>query len=69
MERLIIERPHPWGIMYTFIELIRNEKFNFRNKSFFKQSSIFEDILIKTVFKSAVPNNFSKHGSESAVEQ
>lgn len=50
VERLIIERPHPWGIMYTFIELIRNPKFNFKNKSYFKETDIEE--IFRFVFKS-----------------
>jgi len=58
VERLIAEKPHPWGITYTFIELIRDQKFNFKNKKFFKNSDIYEEIL-KLVFKSIVTNNDS----------
>uniref|UniRef100_A0AC34Q1M4 CCR4-NOT transcription complex subunit 1 n=1 Tax=Panagrolaimus sp. JU765 TaxID=591449 RepID=A0AC34Q1M4_9BILA len=28
-ERLVSMRPHPWGLLITFIELIRNEHYNF----------------------------------------
>jgi len=48
IERLVTARPHPWGIMYTFIELIK-EKGVFRKKSFLKNAE-FEEI-IKFVFK------------------
>jgi len=48
IERLIVDRPHPWGIMYAFIELIK-EKDVFRKKSFFKNTE-FEE-MIKYVFK------------------
>lgn len=53
MERLLVEKPHPWGITYTFIELIRDTKFNFKNKGFFKNSGLYEEIL-KLIFKSIV---------------
>jgi len=30
-ERLVALRPHPWGLLITFIELIRNERYGFWN--------------------------------------
>ncbi|XP_062209520.1 uncharacterized protein LOC133911335 isoform X2 [Phragmites australis] len=32
LERLIVNRPHPWGLLITFIELIK--RYNFWNRSF-----------------------------------
>ena len=29
LERLIVYRPHPWGLLVTFIELIKGEEYNF----------------------------------------
>merc|ERR1711934_322483 len=29
LERLIVNRPHPWGLLITFIELIKNPRYNF----------------------------------------
>lgn len=29
IERLIVNRPHPYGLLITFIELIRNPRYNF----------------------------------------
>ena len=29
LERLIVSRPHPWGLLITFIELIKNPRYNF----------------------------------------
>lgn len=29
LERLIVHRPHPWGLMVTLIELVRNERYRF----------------------------------------
>ena len=34
VERLIIHRPHPWGLLITFIELIKNPRYNFWSKPF-----------------------------------
>jgi len=34
VERLIVHRPHPWGLLITFIELIKNPRYNFWSKSF-----------------------------------
>ena len=29
LERLIVHRPHPWGLLITFIELIKNPRYRF----------------------------------------
>ncbi|XP_064641680.1 CCR4-NOT transcription complex subunit 1-like isoform X3 [Lineus longissimus] len=34
LERLIVNRPHPWGLLITFIELIKNPQFRFWNHEF-----------------------------------
>ncbi|KAM7260736.1 hypothetical protein ACFE04_026211 [Oxalis oulophora] len=34
LERLIVNKPHPWGLLITFIELIKNPRYNFWNRSF-----------------------------------
>ncbi|XP_071959089.1 CCR4-NOT transcription complex subunit 1-like isoform X2 [Antedon mediterranea] len=34
LERLIVNRPHPWGLLITFIELIRNPSFKFWSHDF-----------------------------------
>ncbi|XP_013418035.1 CCR4-NOT transcription complex subunit 1 [Lingula anatina] len=34
LERLIVNRPHPWGLLITFIELIKNPSFKFWNHDF-----------------------------------
>uniref|UniRef100_F6H812 CCR4-Not complex component Not1 C-terminal domain-containing protein n=1 Tax=Vitis vinifera TaxID=29760 RepID=F6H812_VITVI len=34
LERLIVNRPHPWGILITFIELIKNSRYNFWSRTF-----------------------------------
>ena len=34
LERLIVNRPHPWGLLITFIELIKNPTFDFWSHEF-----------------------------------
>jgi CCR4-NOT transcription complex subunit 1 len=34
LERLIVHRPHPWGLLITFIELIKNPQYNFWQRDF-----------------------------------
>eukprot|EP00245_Coleochaete_scutata_P016680 TRINITY_DN7878_c0_g2_i2.p1 TRINITY_DN7878_c0_g2~~TRINITY_DN7878_c0_g2_i2.p1 ORF type:complete len:485 (-),score=71.36 TRINITY_DN7878_c0_g2_i2:119-1471(-) len=34
LERLIVNRPHPWGLLITFIELIKNPRYNFWSHQF-----------------------------------
>jgi len=36
LERLIVHRPHPWGLLITFIELIKNRRYEFWNHGFVK---------------------------------
>merc|ERR1739848_653648 len=36
LERLIVHRPHPWGLLITFIELIKNRRYEFWNHAFVK---------------------------------
>eukprot|EP00602_Paraphysomonas_sp_CaronLab_P009030 CAMPEP_0185024952 /NCGR_PEP_ID=MMETSP1103-20130426/8098_1 /TAXON_ID=36769 /ORGANISM="Paraphysomonas bandaiensis, Strain Caron Lab Isolate" /LENGTH=2202 /DNA_ID=CAMNT_0027558051 /DNA_START=281 /DNA_END=6889 /DNA_ORIENTATION=- len=34
LERLIVHRPHPWGLLITFIELIKNPRYAFWRRPF-----------------------------------
>lgn len=34
LERLIVNRPHPWGLLITFIELIKNPTYKFWQHEF-----------------------------------
>jgi len=34
LERLIVNRPHPWGLLITFIELIKNHNYKFWSHDF-----------------------------------
>ncbi|KAF5324741.1 hypothetical protein D9611_004517 [Ephemerocybe angulata] len=38
LERFIVHRPHPWGALVTFIELLRNPKYEFWSREFIRIS-------------------------------
>jgi CCR4-NOT transcription complex subunit 1 len=37
LERFIVHRPHPWGALFTFIELLRNSDYDFWSKDFVRE--------------------------------
>lgn len=37
LERFIVHRPHPWGALFTFIELLRNQDYDFWSKDFVRE--------------------------------
>ena len=62
LERLILHRPHPWGLLVTFIELIKNhERYGFWNYSFTRCATEIEKVF-ESVARSVMPP-----GSLSAV--
>jgi CCR4-NOT transcription complex subunit 1 len=34
LERLIVNRPHPWGLLVTFIELLKNPQYKFSHHDY-----------------------------------
>ncbi|KAJ8748950.1 hypothetical protein K2173_013387 [Erythroxylum novogranatense] len=45
LERLIVNRPHPWGLLISFIELIKNPRYNFWNRSFIRCAPEIEKLF------------------------
>ena len=45
LERLIVNRPHPWGLLVTFIELIKNESYNFQHCAFIHCAPEIENLF------------------------
>ncbi|KAG6432328.1 hypothetical protein SASPL_103904 [Salvia splendens] len=45
LERLIVNRPHPWGLLITFIELIKNPRYSFWSRSFTRCASEIEKLF------------------------
>lgn len=55
LERLVVYRPHPWGLMITFMELIRNPEYRFWSQPLVKSSPELER-MFETVAKSCLVN-------------
>merc|ERR1712159_895321 len=45
LERLIVHRPHPWGLLVTFIELIKNPLYAFWRHPFTKMNPVIERVF------------------------
>mmetsp|Transcript_17689 Transcript_17689/g.43607 ORF Transcript_17689/g.43607 Transcript_17689/m.43607 type:complete len:2280 (-) Transcript_17689:186-7025(-) len=45
LERLILHRPHPWGLLVTFIELIKNQAYGFWNYPFTRCATEIEKVF------------------------
>jgi len=45
IERLIVNKPHPWGLLNTFYELIRNPAYEFWRHEFVRSNAQIENLL------------------------
>ncbi|CAJ1359970.1 unnamed protein product [Effrenium voratum] len=50
LERLIVHRPHPWGLLITFIELIKNRRYNFWNYPFVQSDPQLQKLFTSVAF-------------------
>ncbi|KAH8739315.1 transcription regulatory protein [Cryptosporidium ryanae] len=62
LERLIVHRPHPWGLLITFIELIKNPKYSFWNCSFVHLAPEVEK-LFQSVAQTCLGQGANKNSS------
>lgn len=53
LERLVAHRPHPWGLLITFIELVMNSRFDFWSHPFTRCAPQIER-LFESVAKSCI---------------
>jgi len=58
VERLIAHRPHPWGLLITFIELIKNPRYSFWNRNFTRCAPEIERLFFQ------VGTSIAQHKSE-----
>jgi CCR4-NOT transcription complex subunit 1 len=54
LERLIVNRPHPWGVLITFLELIKNQRYGFFTFPFTRCASEIEKVF-ESVARSCLP--------------
>lgn len=61
LERLIVNRPHPWGLLITFIELLKNPRYNFWSHKFTKCApdieKLFESVARSCMLPAGGDNN------------
>ncbi|CAD2103454.1 hypothetical protein YYG_01664 [Plasmodium vinckei petteri] len=66
LERLIVNKPHPWGLLITFMQLIKNPIYNFWNCSFVRVSPEIET-LFHTIANSSMLNKIHNPTTNSNI--
>jgi CCR4-NOT transcription complex subunit 1 len=59
LERLIVNRPHPWGLLITFLELIKNQRYGFFTFPFTRCATEIEKVF-ESVARSCLPPGSSR---------
>lgn len=62
LERIVVNRPHPWGLLITFIELIKNPIYRFWSHEFVHCAAEIEK-LFESVARSCMVPPHLVHGS------
>ncbi|CAO1323562.1 unnamed protein product [Diamesa serratosioi] len=75
LERLIVNRPHPWGLLITFIELIKNPSYKFWDHDFVhcapEIEKLFESVARSCMVKTqpqAQPQSNSQNSETEIAE-
>ncbi|KAL7457410.1 hypothetical protein ACHAWC_009841 [Mediolabrus comicus] len=63
LERLITQRPHPWGLLITFIELIKNTKYQFWTHPFTRCATEIEKVFENVARSCMLPSGVTATGS------
>ncbi|KAL5107004.1 CCR4-NOT transcription complex subunit 1 [Taenia crassiceps] len=66
MERLIVNRPHPWGLLMTSAELLRNPTYRYWDHGFARCHKDMEDI-VTVVARSCISNFTPPQSSNSGA--
>mmetsp|Transcript_11818 Transcript_11818/g.28865 ORF Transcript_11818/g.28865 Transcript_11818/m.28865 type:complete len:543 (+) Transcript_11818:3-1631(+) len=70
VERLIVHRPHPWGLLITFIELIKNPRYSFWAKPFIRAApeieKLFESVSRSCMGPAPSPSGQGASGADEA---
>ena len=64
LERLILHRPHPWGLQITFVELIKNQRYAFWSNSFVRCATEIEKVF-ESVARSIMPMGVNAAGGDA----
>lgn len=66
LERLIVHRPHPWGLLITFIELIKNRRYEFWSHSFVKCAPEVEKLFKSVAYTCLGTMNVDRSGDDAS---
>jgi len=74
LERLIVNRPHPWGLLITFIELIKNPNYKFWDHDFVhcapEIEKLFESVARSCMVKTQQnPQSSQQPSSENELQE
>lgn len=69
LERLIVHRPHPWGLLITFIELIKNPRYSFWSHGFTHCATEIERVFESVARSCMGPGHVSNITGESKLDQ
>lgn len=64
LERLIANRPHPWGLLVTFVELVKNTSYNFWGHDFVRCAPEIQE-LFENVAKVCIGPTFQNQQRRS----
>jgi CCR4-NOT transcription complex subunit 1 len=67
LERLIVHRPHPWGLLITFIELIKNQRYQFWSHQFTRCATEIEKVF-ESVARSCLAPGTSRSATVGGEE-
>ncbi|GMI05586.1 hypothetical protein TrVE_jg1082 [Triparma verrucosa] len=67
LERLIVHRPHPWGLLITFIELIKNPRYAFWSHSFTRCAAEIERVFESVSRSCMAPNEGAGEGESVGI--
>jgi CCR4-NOT transcription complex subunit 1 len=68
LERLIVNRPHPWGLLITFIELIKNPTYKFWSHEFVHCAPEIEK-LFESVARSCMVQKTTVQTQENEIQE
>lgn len=68
LERLVVHRPHPWGLLITFMELIKNHRYAFWKQPFTRCAPEIENVF-ESVALNYMSSPVKKNKNRSSQQQ
>lgn len=68
LERLIVHRPHPWGLLITFIELIKNPRYGFWKQPFTRCAPEIERLFESVARSCMYPSKPAAEGGQGQAQ-